>query len=431
MLAMNKLLSAAALLTVFGLATIAPSSADEVPDVEADSARSVDPPPDLRASDLNNQQLLDEIVQPVYELVEDGAKGFAKIRNDILQLHTTIYWKGQPPKEVQQLEGTRPNGVEVLIVRSRFSQDDVARASARVVQASQARVMPPVERVQANQDFSGLLVGFTQDRIRGVDKVRTRASVAEVTGMPTEIMEVPELVPASRQNDIAPWRGGAQIRLGSSFCSTGFAVSVPSTGEGRILSAGHCNPSGGGAWSDGIGQQFTLGGGDVRVDLRPLDTMLINPVGETVGAVYGGPWNAPTSHGRYRLNVATASTSSEGDTLCVSGAMSGERCNLFVDQANVFNTCPNDPPGREQCRYDIALSVFDIAAIAQGDSGGPAYTNRSDGRISARNIISGAFTGSEVSCPSTAAETVCYTMAALVPIRPILEFWDRDLKKFG
>ena len=212
-------------------------------------------------------------------------------------------------------------------------------------------------------------------------------------------------------------------------CSVGFAA-VTSGGAGRLLSAAHCDSTGNVAWTDGNGDPLTNGGADVSVQGPTLDSMRMDPVGGTAGWVHGGPWNATSSTSRYHLKVAATGVNSVGDLICTSGMNTGENCNAQVIAVGVQRACPT-PFNASQCTYDELQSFGSFyAIIAKGDSGGPVYRPRSDGRVNASNIISGAPMDATVNCPSSMAYpgNTCFYQARVTPIRPVLTHWDLTIE---
>ena len=210
-------------------------------------------------------------------------------------------------------------------------------------------------------------------------------------------------------------------------CSTGFAVL--SGVNGRLLSAAHCDLSGDGSWWDGTkSDYFTYGGSYVDVRQHDWESLLIDPVGGTQGKVHGGPWNATSSDPHYKQSVAAASATGSTDVVCTSGANSGEHCGIAIVDPTALFSCPSTG-------YDCYGSIGEIpshtaVAIAQGDSGGPVYAYNADGRVRAKGIISGFYTGTEVTCPSLAngPGPDCSYQVIYVGINSLLSFWGVTLE---
>ena len=122
--------------------------------------------------------------------------------------------------------------------------------------------------------------------------------------------------------------------------------------------------------------------------------------------MHGGPWYAPPTHPRYRLKVAGAQRASYGEEVCTSGAMTGEHCGLEVTSPYTARPCAGPGTGAPYCYGFSAENLGSPNAVSNGsgDSGGPVYLFRSDGRVGARGIIYGAHT--QVPCGSTAKANV-------------------------
>lgn len=212
--------------------------------------------------------------------------------------------------------------------------------------------------------------------------------------------------------------GMSLTRAGDADCSTAFSV-LTRTGQGRLLSAEHCDPTGNRRWYDRGGRLLTPGG--AAVDVAPgIDSMLIDPVGGTRGYVYGGPWNAPPTQARYRLSVTGWGVPHVGDRICTSGANSGEHCGLVVT-GRVLVSCADALPG--VCRAWQAEAPRGRVAVVAGDSGGPVYQDNGFGSVGARGIInSGAAT---VHCPATASRPYgkCFGEVFFIGIREVLRHW--------
>ncbi|MDR1806826.1 MAG: S1 family peptidase [Propionibacteriaceae bacterium] len=78
---------------------------------------------------------------------------------------------------------------------------------------------------------------------------------------------------------------------------------------------------------------------------------------------------------------------SSGDQFCTGGARSGELCGWTVDQSNV-NVTYDD--GTVVQKITIGTKGTSGGGVIAGDSGGPVYTVRSDGKVAAKGIISGS-----------------------------------------
>jgi hypothetical protein len=382
---------------------------------------------------VRSQELVDEALRPMWELVEgdgENSPGYARATVDIDRLTVEIMWKGEPPAKVRALEGINESGVRITIVDVPYSQGDVTAAADKILALGRAGEIPRPTEVSSNDRFDGLRVGLQPTDASKVDQARLAEQLKALTGIPAAIFVGEKRVLLSRQNDNSPWYGGGAMRRGpSGRCSVGFATTA-STGADRMISAAHCDVTGNLAWNDGTNvDDFTLGGGDVWVQLADRDSMAIDPVGESAGWVHGGPWNATVSHPRYHVKVGSKYQNAVGDSVCTSGANSGEWCSLRITHVNVRLECLPDEPGSPFCTLHSAVSpCCDRAAAVQGDSGGPVYALRSDGRVSARGTISQG--ENQVTCPSTASglDEGCFSTVWFSPINPILDRWEQTIQ---
>lgn len=246
--------------------------------------------------------------------------------------------------------------------------------------------------IVSNNDGSGLTIEVPSDSMAKSSPTELKPLFQTEAGMAVTVKPGEAITPDTRGNDADPWRAGAQIRRADgTTCSTAFAVLRPD-GYGRILSASHCDCYGNEAWNDWSGDPFTVGGGSVAVDRVPYDTMIIDPIGGTQGRAYGGSWNEPSSGGyRYSLKVAASDGSHVDDYICTSGANSGEHCGVRVTQLGVQWSCGINkaPPPAEQCGGHRARRDAIAPASVSGDSGGPVYETRADGRVNALGVIYG------------------------------------------
>lgn len=339
----------------------------------------------------------------------------------------TVYWKS-PPSELMQLNGVAVSGFRVEVKPAARSQEELLDAGETILQASRRGVVPAIASVVGLPDGSAVRVEFDRVTLASLESNFVRAQIQQLTSVPIVIGEGEQPQPTTRQNDSSPWFGGALFRdpgfnppgdmTPYLFCSDGFAVVTPA-GNGRLLSAGHCDPAGNIAWRDGAGEAFTNGGADVSVSTND-DSMLIDPIGGTGGWVHGGPWDAASSHPRYHLKVAASARAIVNENVCSSGANSGEHCGLVVRDAAIrqWNCGPGTCHG-----FTARVTGPTWAVTVGGDSGGPVYANHADGRMRARGIIHG---GSEdVPCGSVRfAVSNCYGTLWFVDIVTVATAWN-------
>ena len=364
------------------------------------------------------QERVDAVADQIWGASD--TRGLAGVRVDAGTLTVQAWWKGKAPADVSSLVTSSATGVRVSILPARFSASEMSAASQRVFAGAHARTYR-VAVVHLPDDGSG--IGVTLQRgSMGAQSDAARVAISADAGIPVTLSEGDMSVTTSRQDDSSPWFGGGAMKLnpnGYLDCSTGFSV-LTTGGYGRLVSAAHCDTSGSAAWYDGAGDQLSLGGSYV-MNHPKYDSMLIDPVGGTGGQVHGGPWNATSANARYHLKVAGAGGNSTGDKVCTSGANSGEHCNLTV-KGKINFECP----GSNVCAGWYAEASSGVATVG-GDSGGPVYANRSDGRVGARGVIHGG--AGDVPCPSMAAPTnKCLRQVFYVPILDVLSTWGVEIE---
>jgi hypothetical protein len=325
--------------------------------------------------------------------------GYTTILPDRGKNRLTVLWKAPLPKEVAALDGTELDGFGIDVRSAQYSQADLLSLSDRLLEASRAGTVPSIIGAKGNDDASGLIVEASATTLAKVSSEVLSKDLSSIVDAPVEVRvgEKP-VVPTSRQNDSDPWYGGGMMEAPGFnppddlnpylFCSTGFAA-VTSGSFGRLLSARHCDTDDGivcdRAWKDGHHDPLTDGGADVDCH-QTNDTLLIDPIGGTDGWVHGGPWDATSSNSRYHLKVAGDASPVYLQKVCSSGANSGEHCNLQVADSTLFSW--NCGPGT--CHGWRAQNPNSTkVAVVGGDSGGPVYMNRDDGRVGARGIIYG------------------------------------------
>lgn len=313
---------------------------------------------------------------------ESGYAGSRRLDDGTYEL----FWK-QPiqPGVTGALDAVKK---EVKLTPVGVSQAERFRAGESLFAEARSGAIPKVQVVSALADHSGLLVEVEPEVFAKYDPSALAVTYSQLVGLPVEVREGEHLVLASgRQDDSTPYNGGGMIRNASTgnFCSLGFGA-VNSSGYGRMLSAAHCDESGGNvAWKNGNLEALSTGG--TAVSIKSLnDTMIIDPIGGSAGWVFGGKWNEPFGTARYDFQVARDLNSSAGISVCTSGANSGEHCGLIVSNIGSGGIAQFDCNGGD-CFGWRARHPSGTLAVAQGDSGGPVYQMRSDGRVNGLGIV--------------------------------------------
>ncbi|MFC0033946.1 S1 family peptidase [Micromonospora chaiyaphumensis] len=314
------------------------------------------------------------------EITAARGAGFAGVVAAPESRRLTVYWKGRVPGAVRDL--AERLDVPVTFKPARFHQREMD-AEARRLAAD-----PRAVSVAAKVDGSGLAVTVT-----GKALASGKRDLLGTARLPLSVRTTPSATLLNRQNDFAPYWGGARYYAGGG-CTTGFGVYWNDARQ--ILSAGHCGANGQVAY-DGGGPTNTMG--PIINDNNPRDTLMIRVAAG--GRIYTGAYNAATS-----IGVGGAASDYVGNYVCTGGSSSGEHCSLRVDVVNQFVNVGYVIGPVTQANHIVAGGC----AAAPGDSGGPVYSYRSDGRIDARGTVSAGVTGTAV-CPGVSpngSRTVWY-----------------------
>jgi hypothetical protein len=313
----------------------------------------------------------DKLHAAASQLLAADRNGYAGVVVSAASRELQVYWKGQVPASTQAAAGRL--GVTVRFRPARFTEQELAAEAQRLA------ADPRVASVAAKADGSGLAVTVVAGARAGrTDLLATaRMPLAVSTGQrPTGLF--------SRQDDIPFFWGGSRYNSPVGGCSNGFALSVPGSANVFEISAGHCGADGNGVVVPGQPNPT----GTVLADFDPRDTLAIQYPGGVAGAIYNGPFNSGTGVG-----VGGAVPDFVGELVCTGGASSGEHCGIQVQAVDVFVNI-----GIVIGPETFAALPAGLCAAAPGDSGGPVYSYRPDGRVDARGTVSAGQTGT-ATCP--------------------------------
>ena len=145
------------------------------------------------------------VADKIYALGAD--QGLAGLQTDYVNNAITVYWSGQPPKNVEEFVASTPQGVAVKLVQSgQYSRAEAEAARSRIEASS---LVTELKLYSISVDFrgSGLnvvsgLKEFTED-----DIARLR-SIAGIGGITVDAAKSEPRPFASRVNDAPPWKGG-------------------------------------------------------------------------------------------------------------------------------------------------------------------------------------------------------------------------------
>lgn len=357
------------------------------------------------------------VAEPLAGLYDQ--KGFGRVSLDFATREVHIAWNGTPPEQVIAAEGVNADGVRVVLESVPFSDQELTSKATTLIDLGRLPGGIPVQVVTKRPDLSGLVAEVTAPDLKAAGAVQEVANtLTKLVGVPVDVQVGQELMPQTRRNDSAPWQGGGQLRFpaNGNFCTSGFAV-LTSGGAGRLLTAGHCNQGAGSRVNDGAGDQIAAAG--TSQFAGNYDSLLIDPSASpaTIGKVFGGPWDAGTGHNRYQFHVGGAAPPSVGDTVCVSGANSGEHCNREITDTGVTLNCYG---------YTCTGFIYRGSGVTTvgGDSGAPVYVMRADGRVGARGIHSGGL--NTVTCPTDTAVDPggnCSSRSFAIGIHQLTDRW--------
>ena len=378
---------------------------------------------DVSQPEANKAELNPADIRTAVDLAADAATtlaevpGYAGVTVDYDTASVVVSWKGEAPSAVSDLTERVLDGVTVDVRQTALSEADLRAASTRLMDSQRALHGPDaVLAALPASDYAGLVAEVSHDS--AVARTPALAQRLErVAGVPVQLTMVGDQVEStagSRRDDEAPWHAGGAMATkdGTDYCSTGFSV-VTGAGNRRIVSAAHCNEGVGSLVRNGAGDRL----GTVTNRATSLDAQLINPGGrpETARAVFGGPWNATSVNPRYRFPVAGVQRPAVGQTICGSGAVTGEHC-ATIRATDIAWSC-----GDKTCHGFRASREDGGVVVGGGDSGGPMYAVI-DGKAYARGMIDGG--SNRRSCRETSVPTQCFSYVYGIPMVDILDHWN-------
>ncbi len=275
-----------------------------------------------------------------------------------------VYWKGDLPGEVEaEIARQREAGVDVVVMPAPYSSSELRAAQELIVESADR--------------YPGLSVLVPRPEADGFVAYVADPKAAQDFEFPVPVtLESGEALPLiGRNDDSAPFWGGASVRINGGGCSTGFAVKQMFIGEisRGVLSAGHCDPSGRATWTTPTGRVL---GSTTRV-VPWSDTAYVRT--SSAGRVYTGPIGSTTSKA-----ILGPVPNFPGQFVCTEGAATGEHClvhNLFVGGVTFVNGSP-------VFGLTVATNITGGFAAGQGDSGGPVVMSHNPSAGLAAGIIS-------------------------------------------
>lgn len=304
------------------------------------------PAPPMTTDEVQQAKANEKVTAVADELRDAIAKGsdvgFGEIRVDPESMAVELAWKGTVPLGLLNMIGTT-QGVVVKVLPALNSAVDLRVASERVwsqyqTQADADQLPLLLDLVMPSPGAAGLSITMKQRSGQNVEV--DPAVITDVRSRLERISDVPIVkldigtgggLTIGRLADVPPWYGGSRIiqTTGADACSSGFAITMTSSGANRMLSAGHCSYSGGAnRFVTPQNREWTAGYSSVATTALAagLDSMVAVPSGGVAqGYVYHGAYNTSASKPVLGQAVNTA-----GQYICNSGATSGTRCGLQV-----------------------------------------------------------------------------------------------------
>jgi hypothetical protein len=209
----------------------------------------------------------------------------------------------------------------------------------------------------------------------------------------------PDASGLTRDVDYTPFWGGARFTTASTMCTTGFAWNA--SGVEAMLTAAHCVSTGGsiytaaysGAvgsvrsaseenWLIGSGTQYYSGQSVYRGDVGLI--RYTSPFGSQAH-IYTGGNGSTTNRVVGQMNSTWAQI---GQSVCSSGITTNSWCGTVTDTL-VNQWYILDGLGVWARHVDVAEALGPNCPT-HGDSGGPMFQTRSDGKVKALGILSGS-----------------------------------------
>lgn len=302
--------------------------------------------------------------------------GFTSVVVDTPNRALDVYWKGQVPTQLAVVATAMPTGFSFSTHQAAFSRSELLVAAAKISAAGSSVLEGDTTlEVSPEPDGSGLIVSTDLSRLELVSKLE---SVAQNVEVKVSYADNSVNLTSSRNADAAPFSGGAYLKMGSNYCTSGFPVMK--SGTDYILTAGHCfeNMTGTVAVKTYSGSSF----GSIAISSSTIvpgkDIALINPTTSSQASIYIGGLNSTT-----KAAVKGAATNRLGDLVCIGGANYGSHCAVIIDRTITVTTSYSTVTGA--LSGNTPTVPYQINAV-DGDSGAPVYSNVSGG-VAASGIL--------------------------------------------
>lgn len=274
----------------------------------------------------------------------------------------------------------------------------------------------------------------------GVDQTafasQAAAVLSQIAAVPVQVTIAPLPTQTGRQDDHAPWWGGARITSpGLGRCSDGFGVvrTVGTKTTQYMLSAAHCFGPGDNVFNGvaaGVAGNAQIG--TVADFLPGFDSELIQAPLGVRPAVFTDVWDG----GGFISPVNKTGVNIKGLLMfvCASGASTGQNCLLNVTDTDVriFNWWLSITLRKFQWSTNLVTAqafffrnVWRGTAIGQGDSGGPVIQYTAEGSAQAMGtIVAGK---GVVPCGAVAPGISCFGTVYYADINNLLKVYGAGL----
>lgn len=156
------------------------SRRSEKPGVAEPGSASPSPRPELASND--------EVRAVAERLNLPDSPGYGKVAVDLKARQVRVFWNGTPPQAVTDSVGVQPNGVLVVLFKTRYSTADLDAAGAKVLTDGRRPGAVPVSYTSRTDNLSGIKVGIAAADMPQ-DLTELKQHLEEVAGVPVTIEE--------------------------------------------------------------------------------------------------------------------------------------------------------------------------------------------------------------------------------------------------
>lgn len=311
------------------------------------------------------------------EVHRSKAQGFTSLR--VQDDAVVLRWKGAIPANIRKSIQEAWKFADVRVEPWKYSRADLQKAARKLAAHFESDPNPtPL--------LHGVLV-VADEYIRVLSKpgVEVTASLKQslpMVDVPVEFVSHEPAEFTTRENDSAPWWGGAKIisERGGYFrggCTSGFGVTNGYTEY--MLTAAHCATAPDSVRDPTWEYMGLVSREDWRLDILLVGTNVGNRIYDgRIGDYFTKPvsgWNWVTADER----------------LCSSGAVTGVVCDLTVINiwASTLYLCDSDGDCYWVRDLVVAQRPNGNPGSRKGDSGGPVFIPLSNGSVVAKGTITG------------------------------------------